>query len=159
MSRFHYDDWDGEGAPPEFYQQAAKNALQGRRGQIVLRELREALLALPQPRLIEGAFTREGEVCALGALAGHRFEKGSPLAWGNELIASLPQLEARLGEDLEDEWITLDLGEAMGLKRSLAWAIAYENDEAYWHTETPEGRYSRILRWVESNLSGEAVSS
>jgi hypothetical protein len=152
MSRFHCDDWDGEGVHPLMWEQTCRNAIRGQKGQAVLRELKEALLGLPQQRLIDGAFSREGEVCALGALARHRFAAGQKICWGESVIASLPQLEERLGDDLEEDFITLDLGERMGLKRALALAISFENDEGTWASETPEQRYWRILRWVENNL-------
>lgn len=152
MSRFHCDDWDGEGVHPLMWEQTCLNAIRGQKGQAILRELKEALLALPQPRLIDGAFAREGEVCALGALAAHRCREGRPICWGQFVYASMDALEERMGENLEDDEVTLELGEGMGLRRALAWTISYENDEGTRANETPEQRYKRMLRWVENNL-------
>ena len=63
MSRYTEGDWDDENA--EFkaaaWNRNAQLALKGKRGQKALRELREALMALPEKRLIEGA------VCTVGA--------------------------------------------------------------------------------------------
>lgn len=148
-------EYDGEGPPPAFWQQAARNALRGRKGQAVLRELRAALLALPEPRLIEGRFCSGLDVCPLGALAKQRLAAGSTIPWGRAPFTSMEELEERLGEELEEEWTTVDLGEAMGLKKTLAWTIAYENDEGNWNTETPEQRYQRMQSWVEGQLREE----
>lgn len=153
MSRFHCDDWDGEGVHPLMWERTCLNAIRGQKGQATLRELKEALLALPEPKLIDGAFAYKGEVCALGALAQYRFAAGKTVCWGESVIASIPQLEERLGDDLEDDYITLELGEKLGLKRALAWAISYENDEGdFWGKETPEKRYQRMLHWVNQNI-------
>jgi hypothetical protein len=161
MSRFHSCEWDGEGPPPEFWDQAIKNALRGRRGQAVLGELREALLALPEPRLIEGSVVAEGQVCAIGALAAHRLQKG-PMTLGRPLVTkdeavvtSLADLEEQFGWRLEDSEVgTVELGQAMGLVRALAWEIAYQNDEEGPSSrETPEERYLRVLAWVERELA------
>ena len=65
MSRYNdYDDYDGE--PEQILAQGrwehnARVALKGKRGRKALTDLREALEALPQKRLIEGA------VCTVGA--------------------------------------------------------------------------------------------
>lgn len=152
MSRFDCGDYDGEGPPPEFWWQTIRNALKGRRGQAVLRELKAALLALPEGRLIGSAVVREGEVCALGALARERLAAGSPLTCYGHRGTSLAELEEKLGEDLEDEVGSVELGEALGLARALAWVIADENDEGGSFNQTPEARYHRMLGWIESHL-------
>jgi hypothetical protein len=153
MSRFHYDGWDGEGIHPLMWEQTCRNALKGRKGQLILHELRDALLSLPAPRLIQGAFAKEGEVCALGALAKHRLDRGGTISiWGREAVSSLAALEEKMNGFLEDDEVTLDLGEWMGLKRALALAISYENDEGVWYDETPEQRFKRMLRWTEQQI-------
>ena len=151
MSRFSDCEYDGEGPSPVLWQQAVTNALRGRRGQAVLRELREALLDLPQPRLIVGALVREGEVCALGALAAQRLA-ASPITLNSTQIGSLVELEAFVGQWTQDEFSSMEFGRQMGLVRPLAWAIAYENDEGSWNRETPEQTFQRVLRWVDRQL-------
>ena len=77
MSRFNADDYEGD-YPDLDYGRWEKNlraAIAGRRGQKVLRELREALLALPGPgrRLIRSELaTPDGEVCAVGCLIAYK---------------------------------------------------------------------------------------
>lgn len=164
MSRFHLCEYDGFGPPPEFWQQAVKNALRGRKGQVILRELREALLALPEPRLIGGSVALEGHVCAIGALARHRLQSGPIELKGGffepeRRVASLEDLEERFGNWIDDETGTVELGQAMGLVRTLAWEIAYQNDErGPGLHETPEERYQRVLAWVERELALGAKS-
>jgi hypothetical protein len=68
MSRIIYnedEDFPGQG---ELWQANVERSLRGRAGQRALRELLEALEALPDKRLIEGHLVKDGEVCTLGAL-------------------------------------------------------------------------------------------
>jgi hypothetical protein len=64
MSRY-YDDGNGYGFPNEtaLWEANYERALKGKRGRKALAELREALMALPEHRLIEGA------LCTVGATA------------------------------------------------------------------------------------------
>src|SRR5687767_12910323 len=52
---------------------AVRSAIRGKRGQAFLREMRDALDAMPVKRLVGGDLvTREREVCAIGAVALRR---------------------------------------------------------------------------------------
>jgi len=64
MSRYH-DDYDSEAFPNQalFWEANYERALKGKRGRKALADLRAALLALPEPRLIQGA------LCTVGATA------------------------------------------------------------------------------------------
>ena len=70
MSRFSdYDDFEGE--PEQIlamgrWERNARAVLKSKRGRKALAELREALMALPEHRLIEGA------VCTVGAAERHQ---------------------------------------------------------------------------------------
>jgi hypothetical protein len=89
----------------------------------------------------------EGEVCALGALAAHRFKQGRLYSGDRDL------LERRM-EWANNPLETVGVGVDMGLSRALAFGIAYENDE--WGAgETPEQRYARMLHWIDQ-LIGDA---
>jgi hypothetical protein len=48
------------------------SAIRGKRGQAFLRELIDALDAMPVKRLIPGALRKDGEVCAMGAIGAKR---------------------------------------------------------------------------------------
>jgi len=114
------------------YRQAVENSINGKRGQAFLAELLEALDALPARRLISFELVDAvGEVCALGAVG---------VARG---VSDLGRY------DNEDPRTT---GRLFGIAMSMAAEIQYENDEANRHPETPEERFTRMRRWVVSNI-------
>lgn len=73
MSRYASDEYDENFAnQSELWWANVERALAGARGQRALADLEAALLALPEPRLVEGRLaTADGAVCAVGALALH----------------------------------------------------------------------------------------
>lgn len=200
MSRFaecDYDDWDANLSYGR-WEWNTRQALKGKKGRQALRELREALMALPEPRLIEGAVCtvaapqrqaaymeaaerawnatppqyrwsrapqseeagqleahveRDGEgVCAVGALLWYRAVKAG--ADPAEAFASLPDVAA---EDADGLAVTADLAkDRAGVTFTLAWNLAYRNDETY-RRMTPEERYTAFLTWIDGELAGEAV--
>jgi hypothetical protein len=144
MSRFDYDDGDWDYGRFMLWERAMQNALSGRRGQAALADLEQALLALPEPRLIEGYLAKDGEVCAMGALVAAK-----RVAAGEDRAAVLAELE-RLSP--EESWeapdVTASIGRQYGgMAYAMAWRIAELNDEdcrAY----TPEQRFEKVLAWV-----------
>lgn len=117
---------------------AAKKAIYGKKGQALLRELEAALLALPEPKLIDDEFaTSEGDVCALGALAKARgFDANDMVYW-----------------EVEPETAQAKLG----MTFTLAWEIISQNDDGPFpgygaYRWTPEQRYQHVLRWVRQHL-------
>lgn len=200
MSRFNdYDNYEGE--PEQIlamgrWEHNARVALKGKRGRKALRDLREALMALPEHRLIEGAVCTvgaenrrariaaqeraiwermnpeyrpaepwpdgteafdttvrsEGEgVCAVGALVWHRKVKAG--ADPAEAFASLPDL-ADEGTDALAETAHLAKEEA-GLTFTLAWELAYRNDETF-SRKTPEERWTAFVAWIDQELAKDA---
>lgn len=178
MSRYYDDDYDerfpNEGA---FWQANFERALKGKRGRQALRDLREALLALPQQRLIEGALCtvnadsrfpvdsgwgrleraehvdeQGGEgVCAIGALLWHRKVKaGMDPAEAFDSLPTLPDSDSDL-----DETASLAARDA-GLVYSVAWHLAYRNDETF-EGMAPEERYTAFLAWINAEL-GEVTA-
>jgi hypothetical protein len=135
MSRSGYTEDDDESFPNalEFYRTRVGNALSGKRGQAFLRELVEALDALPEKVLGDGQLmSSDGYACALGAVA-------------------LKRGVATDGLDPDDH---KTLSDVFGVARCMIAEIEYENDEgpAYWVTETPEGRWRRMRWWAQENL-------
>jgi hypothetical protein len=197
MSRFNdYCDYDDENFALNQgrWEHNARVALKGKRGRKALMELREALLALPEKRLINGAIctigapdrrgaltaravreweamrpelrpkspwmdevenfdqqvSREGEgVCAVGAMLWHRKVKAG--VDPAEAFASLPGLPGE-GSDGLDETASLAKQEA-GLTYTLAWELAYRNDETY-DRKTPEERWEAFVAWIDRELAG-----
>lgn len=147
-------DWDGDDYDDNWalnmgrWERNKRTVLVSKRGQGWLRDLEEALLAMPDKRLCEGLATEHVEgytlygqpiltpmVCAVGQLALH---KGA---------ATFDRL-------LEDSWdgreATLEIAEHMGMAYTLAWLIGEWNDR---HDASPEARYERVLGWVRDRLS------
>lgn len=111
MSRSGYsDDYDDPLALGR-WRQAVKRAIEGKRGQSLLRELLEALDAMEDKRLSSGSFaTPDGEFCTLGVLGVKRGTKMDDL--GDE-------------HDCEAERVA----ERFGIAHSMAAEIMYLNDE------------------------------
>ena len=143
----------------------AKRALKGRKGQAVLKELEEALVALPEKRLISGTFADitvkqepgksiyeriEGEVCTMGCLLVHRKMTKHCRQRGQALLEAVNEVTCD-PDDGGSEAIQQAAG-ALNLVYPLAYELAYQNDEMGDHEETPEKRYERILKWVRSQI-------
>lgn len=173
MSRFtdDYDDYYPNQA--ELWQANVKRALEGKRGRKALTELREALRALPEKRLIAGALCtvgamdrpdthdatqgyrddltaklqNEGEgVCAIGAYVWFkRVKAGSD---PQEAFAEMPVL---LDSEGAADYETAQAGQRAGMTFTLASTLAYRNDETYY-TMTPEERYEAFMRWLDEEL-------
>jgi hypothetical protein len=133
MSRSGYtDDFDDYGRLM-LYRATVERAIEGKRGQAMLREMVVALDAMPVRELHEDLFVAtDGRVCAMGALA---------LARGGE-IDKLARVE-----ETDPEFV----GEIMGIAPVMAAEIAFENDENGGGLE-PEDRWRHMRAWAESNI-------
>jgi hypothetical protein len=106
------------------------SAIRGKRGQTLLRELLEALDAMPEKRLIAHALKKDGEVCALGSLG----------------IKRKIELDTLHPENYDA------LADTFGVAHQLIQEIEFMNDEAATWKETPEHRWQRMRNWVSANL-------
>jgi hypothetical protein len=159
VSRFSDGDSD---IPVALYEQAIENALNGKRGQAVLRELEASLLALPEKKLAHGVIAHEGQFCAVGLLAKNRLERGEKIIVGKQnpkTIATVAELEEMFGGEQDDPWNTVILGKAMGFTEALATQIAYKNDGYEEDDTPPEVVYARVLKWVQSRIKCEPVTA
>jgi hypothetical protein len=112
---------------------AVASAIRGRRGQAFLREMVDALEALPAKRLVAGELQiPDGEVCAIGAVGKAR---------GVDMTNLDP-------EDAETVAGTFGIADVMARE------IVYENDECGWR-ETPEQRFDRMLRWAKASVKAD----
>lgn len=127
MSRSNYvEDYDHM----NLYRATVERAIKGKRGQAFLKELAKALDEMPNKRLISSELiTETGEVCAIGAVCKAR------------------GLNVE-GIDTEDPDM---VGGLVGISRSMAAEIEFENDEVC-EGSTPEDRWTRMRRWVDSQL-------
>lgn len=113
MSRSGYTDDYGDDDPLAMGRgrQAVKRSIEGKRGQALLRELLEALDAMPDKRLYRGNFaTADGEFCTLGALGAKRGTKMDDLGDECDCNAEL-------------------VGQRFGIAPAMAAEIMYMNDE------------------------------
>ena len=111
MSRSGYTDDNEDPLAHGRWRQTVKNALHGRRGQVLLRELVQALDAMEDKRLYPGSFaTADGEFCTLGVLGTKRGTKMDDL-----------------GD--EDDCDTQTVGQRFGIAPAMAAEIMYMNDE------------------------------
>src|SRR5262245_23963732 len=114
MSRSGYSDDLDNWSQIKWRGQVA-SAIRGRRGQAFLRELADALDAMPVKRLIRDELRAAGEVCALGCIGAKR---------GVDLEGLDPENHEKLAE-------------AFGIARQLVMEIEWVNDERDWRP-TPE---------------------
>lgn len=150
MSRFDNDGDENFPGQWGLWESALKRTTNGKKGQAALRDLRQALLDLPDKKLISGRLADEqGSVCTVGALYLHReVAKGSDRA---EVLASLAaEIEWNEEDGVLDpydaEQQTIDVGRAAGLTLTLAVHLAEEQDWDYRATD--EERYEKMLRHV-----------
>jgi hypothetical protein len=207
MSRISYSE--DESFPGQFalWRSNLNRSIASKRGQESLRDLREALLGLPQKRLISHHLAKDGDVCTTGALVLYRRIKGGEdydaalgamvaeaqfctcwhgrtqhvedghcnacekhIKWAINYRAEHPDSRGRVYEDeerqceqfVEDERFEDDEDEQgetegaavnVGVPKMVAWRLVELNDMEL-DRETPEERYEKVLKWVESRLNG-----
>jgi hypothetical protein len=120
---------------------AVESALRGKRGQAFLREILEALDALPEKKLVANSLVRnDGCACTLGAVA---------------LKRGMDTSEFRLPDDADEYEIEdafRNAGYAFGIADAMAREIMWHNDDGSWNNETDEQRFVRMRRWVECQI-------
>jgi len=159
VTRFNSDEYDYEFPNQgELWSANVRRHLKGAKGQAILRELRDALLSLPEKKLINGRLADEqGCVCTVGALAAHRgvsLKELADLIKPDEQWGEIDAYEAA-------ECRTMDLGRRIGLKEVMSVTLAYRNDDVWFAPvdESDEQRYTRVLAWVESQITPELVTA
>lgn len=129
MSRSNYSD-DCDSNYIYLYRGMVERAIKGKRSQQFLKELAAALDAMPIKRLIaDELVTSTGEVCAIGAVCKAR------------------GLDTK-GIDVYDPQT---VGKLVGISKSVAAEIEYENDEISC-SQTPEDRWTRMRKWVGEQI-------
>lgn len=123
------------------YRANVDRAMKGGRGQKFLRELADAMDAMPEKVLISGELIRDdGAVCAIGVIC-----KAKSID-----VSKIDIYESR------------EVGNLVGIASCLAAEIEYINDDDFqdeWNSlkgrETPEHRWERVRAWVSEQI-GEA---
>lgn len=131
MSRSGYEDGDDLWSMIR-WRGAVQSAIRGRRGQQLLRELAEAMDAMPVKRLIADELENGGEYCAMGVVG----------------VARVIPLDHIDPEDIER------VADTFGIADALAREIVYQNDEGAFRPreESPEARWGRMRAWVDEQL-------
>ena len=130
MSRSGYTD-DCEHL--NLYRGSVERAIRGKRGQAFLKEMAEAMDAMPEKVLIaDEIVTAEGDVCGIGSVA---------VARGMDVSHLDPQDPHGIAK-------------AFGIAYAMAAEIEYMNDEWGSPAETPEHRWTRMRKWVSENIHG-----
>lgn len=135
MSRSGYsDDGDIENWELIRWRGAVASAIRGNRGQAFLRDLLNALDAMPEKRLIaDDLIQPDGAVCAIGALGKVR---------GVDMTKLYP-------DDREA------VAQTFGIAPALAAEIVYMNDDVFY-AQTPEGRWTQMRKWISGLLKDDA---
>lgn len=176
MSRFSWmeNDLDDDWALQHGRWIAKTNkVLKGKPGRAALEDLERVLLAMPHKRLIEGALVATGGenelgyqkkecgVCVVGAWVYRRWvdEGMTPRdAWKKlKSVGSDGRDQPWRDDDGYEAFErTLNVGVAeLGITRTLAQIVSYENDEGAYYKRSPEERYDYVLAWVRRALAGQ----
>lgn len=131
MSRSGYSE-DCWGLELGQWRAQVASAIRGKRGQAFLRELVEALDALPEKKLIAEDLVRDGEYCALGALGVKRKIDMSNL----------------------DPLDRYTLSDVFGVAHQLIAEVEWMNDEGHLGS-TPENRWKEMRAWAVARIKKE----
>jgi hypothetical protein len=130
MSRSGYvDDMDDVLALGRWRAQVA-SSIRGKRGQAFLRELIDALDAMPEKKLIAHDLQAGENFCAIGTVGAKR---------GLDMSNLDPEDSDRIAD-------------VFGIARPLVCEIEYMNDEAEW-SDDPAKRWLRMRNWAASHLA------
>jgi hypothetical protein len=140
MSRSGYnDDCDNDWSLIRWRGQVA-SAIRGKRGQAFLRELLDALDAMPEKRLI-----------------AHRLQASAPAfippEFATPRVCALGSVGLRRGiaMDALDPEDFGAISDVFGIAHQLVQEIEWMNDEAGWN-DSPETRWHRVRDWCAENV-------
>jgi hypothetical protein len=125
----YYDDCDNDWSLI-MWRGAVASSIKGKRGQAFLKDLLEALDAMPVKELVYHDLKNDQGVCALGCIGTKReidLETLDPEDWNG-------------------------LSKTFNIAEPLVREIEYINDEANTRTESPNARWERVRAWVASQI-------
>lgn len=131
MSRSGYSDSDNYWGMIR-WRGAVASSLKGARGQSFLRELRDAMDAMPTKQLIRGELEADGCMCALGVVGAARGLDMSRL----------------------DTYDREGVANAFGIADAMAAEVMFMNDEGV-DAETDADRWQQMRLWVEEQIIAE----
>lgn len=168
MSRSGYcDDIDDTLAHGRWRAQV-RSATRGKRGQKLLREMLAALDAMPEKRLVPFELEVSADADAKHAADWSRITGMDPSEYLTHAlrrdervkegdVCALGALGKMRGLDMSnlDPEDPDTVASAFDIASPLAREIVYMNDEVSSHNETPEQRWTRMRKWVASQLLAE----
>jgi len=179
LSRSGYsDDYDDE-RMAALYRGAVASSMRGKRGQAFLREMIEALDAMPEKRLIADSLRVDGPpdpmvrwlfgACVRPGFATRVPDPADLPTWSIIYVFDFPHdcgvcalgsVGIKRGLDMSklDPEDADAVSGAFGISEVMVREIVYMNDEAVWQSETPEQRWERMRAWAVANLHGEEVA-
>ena len=172
MSRSGYSDYIEDTWAHIRWRGAVESAIRGERGQALLRELIEALDAMPDKRLYAGSFaTADGEFCTLGVVGARRGTKMDDLGDEDDCdprevakrFSIAPALASEImylnDEWVADEWEFVDV-EICGPMRPHYPEWGQHTRRARVHNpRAAEQRWHGMRRWAEENLKKGRVTA
>lgn len=172
MSRSGYSDYIEDTWAHIRWRGAVESAIRGERGQALLRELIEALDAMPDKRLYAGSFaTADGEFCTLGVVGARRGTKMDDLGDEDDCdprevakrFSIAPALASEImylnDEWVADEWEFVDV-EICGPMRPHYPEWGQHTRRARVHNpRAAEQRWHGMRRWAEENLKKGGVTA
>jgi len=133
MSRSDYSD-DLDQQDLAMYRGWVASAIRGKRGQRLLRELAEAMDAMPVKELIADELEADGQYCALGVVGAKR------------------QIDMKNIDPYDYDAVA----EKFDIAACLAREIAFINDDDFCRRETPADRWKAVRKWVSEQLEPSA---
>lgn len=165
MSRSNYSDDCEDQWSMIRWRGAVNAAIKGKRGQALLRELRDALDAMPDKSLIANKLAADGEYCALGVLGAKRGVDMSKLDPDEyDAVAQVFDIAPALAREIvfeNDEqfdchrWVQVTL---VGPPRQ--WSPDYGRhvrEIMVADENAPARRWQHMRNWVEENIIKDAA--
>lgn len=165
MSRSGYTDDMEDPLAYGRWRQAVKRAIEGRRGQALLRDLLTALDDMPDKRLFSGSFaTAEGEFCTLGVLGAKRGVKMDDLGDAEycetdvvgQRFGIAPAMAAEVmylnDEYLVDEWKYVDVEICGPMRPNWPDWGTHTRNVCVHNDAHPRERWQRMRAWVVEHL-------
>jgi hypothetical protein len=143
MSRSGYSDCDDDNWALIKWRGQVASTIRGKRGQAFLRELVDALDAMPDKRLIANDLQRFGY---------------TPVGVVSEGVCAIGSVGLRRGVDMTalDPENPKGIAAAFGIPHQLVREIEWLNDDGAMLDDTPEKRFHRVREWARSKIKEPA---
>ena len=164
MSRSGYSD-DLDNLTLGRWRGRVASSIRGKRGQAMLKDLLDALDAMPEKRLIAEELVRDGDFCTLGVLGAKR---GIPVAeldpYDSETVAAqfdiaepLAQEIVYLNDEGVDDWHFVEVEICGPMRPYYPDYESHKRTVRAFNPKAAEQRWLYMREWVASNIKKESV--